>query len=492
MIIILNTEKPNTTSHKLVPQTMSTTTHIAVIPSPGFSHLVPIVEFTKRLVTNHPNFHITCIIPSLGSLPDSSKSYLDTIPPNINSIFLPPINKQDLPQGAYPAVLIQQTVTLSLPSIHQALKSLTSKAPLVAIIADAFAIEALDFAKEFNSLSFLYFPCSAFVLSLVLHFPKLDQEVSCEYKDLQEPLKLQGCVPINGIDLPTPTQNRSSEAYKMFLERAKRLFSVDGVLFNSFFELESSVIRALEQEGHGKISFFPVGPITQIGSSDSNDVDDEFECLKWLKNQPQNSVLYVSFGSGGTLSQKQINELAFGLELSGQRFIWVVRAPSDSANAAYLEATNEDPLKFLPQGFLERTKEKGLILPLWAPQVEILKQNSVGGFLSHCGWNSILESIQEGVPIVAWPLFAEQAMNAVMLSDGLKVAVRLKFEDDEIVEKEEIAKVIKCVMEGEEGKGMRERIKKLKDSAVNALKSDGSSIQTLSKLARKLESFGGI
>ncbi|WJX81479.1 hydroquinone glucosyltransferase [Trifolium repens] len=131
-------------------------THIAVIPSPGFSHLVPILEFTKRLVTNHPNFHVTCIIPSLGSPPDSSKSYLQTIPPNINSIFLPPINKQDVPQGAYPGIIIQLTVTLSLPSIHQALKTLNSKTPLLAIIADAFAFEALDFAKEFNSLSYLY------------------------------------------------------------------------------------------------------------------------------------------------------------------------------------------------------------------------------------------------------------------------------------------------------------------------------------------------
>ncbi|XP_045798148.1 hydroquinone glucosyltransferase-like [Trifolium pratense] len=472
---------------------MARKTHIAVIPSPGFSHLVPILEFTKRLVKNHPNFHVTCIIPSLGSPPDSSKSYLETIPPNINSIFLPPINKQDVPQGAYPGILIQLTVTLSLPSIHQALKTLNSKSPLVAIIADAFAFEALDFAKEFNSLSYLYFPSNAFVLSLVLEMPKLDEQVSCEYKDLQEPIGLLGCVPINGIDLPTPTKNRSSEAYKKYLQRAKGMYLVDGIIFNSFFELESSVIEALEQKGHGKISFFPVGPITQIGSSNNDDVFDEFECLKWLKKQPQNSVLYVSFGSGGTLSQRQINELAFGLELSGQRFIWVVRAPSDSVNAAYLENSNDvDPLKFLPNGFLERTKEKGFILPSWAPQIEILKQNSVGGFLSHCGWNSVLESIQEGVPIVAWALFAEQAMNAVMLSDGLKVAIRLKYEDDEIVEKEKIAEVIKCVMEGEEGKGMRERMKSLKDSAANALKDDGSSIKSLAHLASHWEKFGGI
>jgi len=472
---------------------MAKTTHIAVIPSPGFSHLVPIVEFTKRLATNHPNFHVTCIIPSLGSPPDSSKAYLQTIPPNINSIFLPPINKQDLPQGVHPGVLIQLTVTRSLPSIHQALKSLTSKTPLVAIIADAFAFEALDFAKEFNSLSYLYFPCSSFVLSLLLHLPKLDEEVSCEFKDLQEPIKLKGCLPINGIDLPAATKDRSHEGYKMYLQRAKSMYFVDGILINSFFELESSAIKELNQKSHGKICYFPVGPITQIGSSNNDVVGDELECLKWLKNQPQNSVLYVSFGSGGTLSQRQINELAFGLELSGQRFIWVVRAPSDSVSAAYLEATNEDPLKFLPKGFLERTKEKGLILPSWAPQVQILKQNSVGGFLSHCGWNSVLESMQEGVPIVAWPLFAEQAMNAVMLSNGLKVAIRLKFEDHEIVEKDKIANVIKCLMEGEEGKAMRDRMKSLRESAAKALNvKDGSSIQTLSHLASQMEKIGGI
>jgi len=472
---------------------MAKTTHIAVISSPGFSHIAPIVEFSKRLVTNHPNFHVTCIIPSLGSLPDSSKSYLETIPPNINLVFLPPINKQDLPQGVYPGILIQLTVTHSLSSIHEALKSINSKAPLVAIIADKFALEALDFAKEFNSLSYLYFPCSAFVLSFYLHWPKLDEEVSCKYKELQEPIKLQGCVPINGIDLHTVTKDRSGQAYKMYLQRAKSMYFVDGILVNSFFALESSAIKALEQKGDGKISFFPVGPITQIGSSNNDVVGDELECLKWLKNQPQNSVLYVSFGSGGTLSQKQMNELAFGLELSGHRFIWVVRPPSDSVSAAYLEDANEDPLKFLPKGFLERTKEKGLILPSWAPQVQILKQNSVGGFLSHCGWNSTLESIQEGVPIVAWPLFAEQAMNAVMLSDGLKVALRLKFEDDEIVEKEKIANMIKCVMEGEEGKAMRDRMKSLRESAAMALKvKDGSSIQTMTHLASQMEKIGGI
>ncbi|XP_061346437.1 hydroquinone glucosyltransferase-like [Gastrolobium bilobum] len=467
---------------------MAKTTHIAIVSSPGFSHLVPIVEFAKRLVEHHPNFHVSCIIPSLGSLQESSKAYLENLPSNLNSIYLPPINEEELPKGAYAGVLIQLTVALSLPSIHEALKSLSSKAPLAALVADIFAFQALDFAKEFNAMSYIYFPGAAMVLSLFLYMPKLDEEVSGEYKDLTEPIRLPGCVPLLGHDLPAPAHVRSHQAYKLFLERAKGMSLANGILINSFLEMESDTIRALEGEGNGKISYYAVGPITQIRST-TNEVERS-ECLKWLDNQPPNSVLHVSFGSGGTLTQHQINELALGLELSGQRFLWVLRAPSNLPSAAYLGATNEDPLQFLPSGFLERTREQGLVVPSWAPQVQVLSHNSVGGFLSHCGWNSILESIQEGVPLITWPLFAEQRMNAVLLTDGLKVALRPKVNEDDIVEKEEIAKVIKCLMDGEEGKGMRKRMKVLQDSASNALK-DGSSKRTLSKLASQWENLGG-
>ncbi|KAK7373470.1 hypothetical protein VNO80_06879 [Phaseolus coccineus] len=462
---------------------MAKTIHIAVVSSPGFSHLVPIIEFSKRLLKLHPNFHVTCIIPSLGSPPESSKAYLKTLPSNIHSIFLPPISKEQFPQELYVGLLIQLTVTLSLPSIHEALKSLSSKVRLTALVADAFAFQVLEFAKEFHALSYFYCPGSAMVLSLLLHLPKLDEEVSGEYKDLAEPIKLPGCVPLSGVDLPAPIQNRSSEAYKSFLERAKAMVIADGIIINTFLEMESGAIRALEEWGNRKIKLYPVGPITQKGSGNEAD-----ECLRWLDKQPNSSVLYVSFGSGGTLSQHQINELAWGLELSGQRFLWVLRAPNSSANAAYLEAAKEDPLEFLPRGFLVRTKEKGMVVASWAPQVEVLGHSSVGGFLSHCGWNSTLESVQEGVPLITWPLFAEQRMNAVMLADGLKVALRPTFNDDGIVEKEEIAKVINSLMEAEIGQGIRERMRTLRDSAANALK-DGSSKQTLSHLTSQWENL---
>ena len=122
-------------------------------------------------------------------------------------------------------------------------------------------------------------------------------------------------------------------------------------------------------------------------------------------------------------------------------------------------------------------------VPSWAPQVQILSHSSVGGFLTHCGWNSTLESVLHGVPLITWPLYAEQRMNAVVLCEDLKVGLRPRVGENGLVERKEIADVVKRLMEGREGGEMRKRMKKLEVAAVNALKEDGSSTKTLSELA---------
>ncbi|KAI9112746.1 hypothetical protein K1719_016249 [Acacia pycnantha] len=319
--------------------------------------------------------------------------------------------------------------------------SLNSKSPLAILISDPFASEVLSFTKELNqtALSFIYFPSSASSLSYCFYLPTLHENIPGEFRDVPEPIQIPGCVPLHGRDLPEPVQNRPAEYYKLALQRSERLLSVDGLLVNSFTEMEERAIRTMAQKESG----YPPD-----------------------------------------LSQDQINELAFGLELSGQKFLWVLRAPSDSVNAAYLGSSNtNNPLDFLPEGFLERTKEKGFVIPSWAPQIPILGHNSTGGFLSHCGWNSTLESTQNGVPLIAWPLFAEQKMNAVMLTDDLKVALRPKVNENGIVEREEVAKVVRTLMEGEEGKEMQKRMKELSHASINALKEDGSSTKALSQVA---------
>ncbi|TYH39826.1 hypothetical protein ES332_D12G203100v1 [Gossypium tomentosum] len=192
---------------------------------------------------------------------------------------------------------------------------------------------------------------------------------------------------------------------------------------------------------------------------------------------------------GGTLSFEQQTELAWGLELSQQRFIWVVRKPTDSTGAGTFfnagETNENDPKVYLPEGFLDRTQGVGFVVSSWAPQVTILGHHSTGGFLSHCGWNSVLESIVHGVHLVTWPLYAEQRMNSTMLVEDIGVAIKPKMEagQQNIVGRKEIERVVGMVMEGEEGKVIRSRVKELKESATKALDSSGSSYESLSCVA---------
>ncbi|KAE9460188.1 hypothetical protein C3L33_07887, partial [Rhododendron williamsianum] len=135
--------------------------------------------------------------------------------------------------------------------------------------------------------------------------------------------------------------------------------------------------------------------------------------------------------------------------------------------------------------FVDRTKGYGLLVPSWAPQAQILSHRSTGGFLTHCGWNSTLESVVHGVPLIVWPLYAEQKMNAVILTEDVKVALRPKVGENGIVGRVEIAKVVKGLMEGEEGKQVRARMRDLKDAAKRVLSADGSLTRSLSELAQK-------
>lgn len=251
-------------------------------------------------------------------------------------------------------------------------------------------------------------------------------------------------------------------------------------------ELEPGAIKELQKEEPGKPPVYPVGPLVKVDGVQAGSGPGS-ECLSWLDEQPHGSVLFVCFGSGGTLTSAQINELALGLEMSEQRFLWVVKSPNDGvANASYFSADSQgDPFAFLPKGFVERTKGRGFLVSSWAPQTQVLAHGSTGGFLTHCGWNSILESVVYGVPLVAWPLFAEQKMNAVLLTQEIKVALRPRVGEDGLVEKHEIASVVKCLMEGEEGKKLRYQMKNMKEAGARSLGENGSSSNHISQLALK-------
>ncbi|KAF8380091.1 hypothetical protein HHK36_027561 [Tetracentron sinense] len=457
--------------------------HIAIVPSPGMGHLIPLVEFAKRLVFHH-NLSVTFIMSSDGSPGKAQKLILDDLPKSISSVFLPPVSFDDLPDDVKIETRISLTVVRSLSYLRDTFKVLVANTRLVALVVDLFGTDAFDVAKEFDVSPYIFFPSTAMGLSVFLHLQKLDEEVSCEYRDLPELVKIPGCVPIHGRDLLDPVQDRKNEAYRWLLHHGKRYSLAEGIMVNSFMELEAGAIKALMEEESGKPPVYPIGPLIQTGSTSGADGSG---CLRWLDSQPRGSVLFVSFGSGGTLSHEQLNELASGLEMSEQRFLWVVRSPHEkAANATYFSAESiKDPFDFLPEGFLERTKGLGLVVPSWAPQIQVLSHGSTGGFLTHCGWNSVLESVVHGMPLIAWPLYAEQKMNAVMLTEELKVALRPKVNENGLVGREEITKVVKGLMEGEEGKKLRNRMRDLKDASAEVLSENGSSTKSLSDVVQK-------
>ncbi|KAK7372652.1 hypothetical protein VNO80_06039 [Phaseolus coccineus] len=210
-------------------------------------------------------------------------------------------------------------------------------------------------------------------------------------------------------------------------------------------------------------------------------------CMEWLDLKDENSVVYISFGSQNTISASQMMALAEGLEESAISFIWVLRPPVG------FDVNGEFKEEWLPKGFEERMRDskRGLLVHKWAPQLEILSHKSTGVFLSHCGWNSVLETLSYGVPIIGWPLAAEQTYNVKMLVEEMGVAVELTRSVETTISGEEVKKVIDIVMDKEgKGKEMKEKAKEIASDIRKAItekgEEKGSSLRAMDDLVRTI------
>ncbi|XP_068658158.1 UDP-glycosyltransferase 87A1-like [Aristolochia californica] len=197
----------------------------------------------------------------------------------------------------------------------------------------------------------------------------------------------------------------------------------------------------------------------------------------WLNNQPRQSVLYVSLGSFLSTSASQIEELANGLLASNVRFLWVGRGDVQ-----------------LLQEMIGGENETGLVVP-WCDQLKVLSHTSVGGFLTHCGWNSTMEGVFCGVPMLTFPLFWDQFVNSKMIVEDWGVGMRLKTEvGDKVVESGEISELVQRFMaaDGEESKEMRRRCGKLQKICKRAVEKDGSTQRNLKAFVMQVESCSGL
>lgn len=250
---------------------------------------------------------------------------------------------------------------------------------------------------------------------------------------------------------------------------------------NSFEELEPAYVK--ESKKVKKDKLWCIGPASLCNKDELDKAQrgnkssvDERHCLKWLDSWEPSSVLYACFGSLCKLIPAQLIELGLGLEASNKPFIWVVRGSNQLEELEKWIAENR---------FEERTKGRSLLIRGWAPQTLILSHPAVGGFLTHCGWNSTLEGICAGVPLITWPLFGDQFLNEKLVEQILKIAVRvgvessMKWGETEkigvMVKKENVMEAIDKLMDGEESQARRERATELAKMAKRAVQEGGSS-----------------
>jgi hypothetical protein len=357
--------------------------------------------------------------------------------------------------------------------------------PITCIVSDCIMMSCTEqVATSLKVPRAIFWPtCAVASISVCYSNFLLSQgHIPVKVSEAKNPEKLITCLPGNipplrPTDLPSfyRAQDPSDILFNAFLRESEKQFKADYVLVNTFEELEGrDAVKALSLNGCPALAIGPLflSNFCEGRDSGSSLWEEEGEsCLKWLDTQLPGSVIYISFGSVVVKSQTQLEQLALGLEASGQPFLWVLRLDIVGGQSVVL-----------PEGFEERTKDRALFVK-WAPQLKVLAHSSVAVFLTHGGWNSILESMSMGVPVVGFPHFADQFLNCRFAKEVWKIG--LAFEDVEVdehklVRKEEVEDVVRRMMATPEGKQLRDNVLKLKDSAWKAILRGGSSTLNIS------------
>ncbi|OEL15673.1 UDP-glycosyltransferase 71K2 [Dichanthelium oligosanthes] len=390
-------------------------------------------------------------------------------------------HRADLP--GHPSEYIQ----LYAPHVKEAIAGLA--APVAAVVVDFFGTPLLDVAHDLAVPAYVYFASTGAALALMLRLPAIYEEVySTRLREKQGVVDVPGMPPVPVASMPSPELND----YAWFVYYGRRFMEARGIVVNTAVELEPGVLAAIADgrctPGDRAPPVYPIGPVLTL--KPRADGQSPHECVRWLDGRPPASVVFICFGSRGWMRTGQVREVAAGLERSGQSFLWVLRGPPAGSSLYPTDANLGD---LLPDGFLERTKGKGFVWPSWAPQTEILAHAAVGAFVTHCGWNSILESLWHGVPMAPWPLYAEQPLNAFELVAcmGVSVELRVCTGRDNFVEAAELERAVRSLMGGsEEGRRAREKATKMKAACRNAVEKGGTSYAATQRVVQDmLESY---
>ncbi|XP_047081025.1 UDP-glycosyltransferase 88A1-like isoform X2 [Lolium rigidum] len=425
---------------------MATAKMVVLLPGQSISHLTPMMEFAE--VCLRRGLAVTVVVPdpTLTAPPFRSAicRYASRLP-SLAVHSLPPPPPPTHLGAVHPFIRMQAAFRSQAPSLRDFLRGLPA---VHALVADMFAVDALDVAAEVGVPGHLFYCTGANNLAVFLQLPSFCSRSGGDLKDL-------GDAPVSFPGVRTMPASHL----------------VDGVL-DSGTEL------------YAKTSVYCVGPLIAEGETE----EERHPCLPWLDAQPEHSVVFICFGSRCTVSLEQISEMAKGLEKSGHRFLWVLRAPPSFAAAT---GEPDAALSLLPEGFLARTADRGLVVTAsWVPQVDVLRHASTGAFLTHCGWNSTLEAVVTGMPMVCWPLEAEQWMNKVYIVEEMKVGIEVRgYKPGELVTADNVDATVRSIMdmESEGRRTVIERALAVKESAAAAWKEDGSSCAAFTEFVKQME-----
>ncbi|KAJ1291019.1 hypothetical protein BS78_02G287300 [Paspalum vaginatum] len=392
-------------------------------------------------------------------------------------------------------------VQFHAPHVEEAIAGLAL--PVAAVVVDLFCMQLLDVAGQLAVPRHVYFASTGAFLALMLRLPAIRDDLAVRLRDAdaEGTFHVPGLPPVPLAYMPACLSNGGKmRNYEWFEYYGRRLMDASGIILNSSVQLERGVLAAIADgrcvPGRPAPAVHAIGPVVWFSPA-HRELEPPHVCVRWLDTQPSGSVVFLCFGSNGFLDEAQVGEAAAGLERSGHRFLWVLRGPP-AAGSRDPSPTDADLDAALPAGFQARTQARGLVWPAWAPQKEILAHPAVGGFVTHCGWNSTLESLWFGVPMVPWPLYGEQHLNAFELVREMGVAVQLKGVvgaskvDLWFVEAAELEAAVRGVMGAtEEGRKAREKAADLKAACRKAVAEGGSSYVALRKLVRGISPGGG-
>ncbi|KAI3837890.1 hypothetical protein MKW92_000134 [Papaver armeniacum] len=450
--------------------------HILIVPYPSQGHINPMLQFSKRLISK--GLRITLAITVHVSKTMGTKINGPIAIETISDGFDDGGSKE----AGGPSVYVQRFKIVGSETLTQLIEKLqTSGNPVSCVVYDPFIPWVLDVTKEFGLIGAAFFTQSCIVGAIYY----------CVQKGLvkapvpaDQAFSVPGLPPLGASDLPSFVAGVGP--YPFLLDYLANQFAnihkADWVLFSTFDKLESEVLNWMAKSWQVR-GIGPTLPSMYLEKGIEDDKDYGFhifvpkraECINWLNTKKSSSVIYVSFGSISIVKQQQIEEIAMALLECKHNFLWVVREAEEC----------KIPSKFLE----EATPEKGLIIR-WCPQLEVLSHPAVGCFVTHCGFNSTLEGLSLGVPMIALPQWTDQPMNAKCIEDLWGVGMRPKADEEGIFRKKEIELCIRFQYQGLiNQKTVKENASKWKELAKEAVDEGGSSDRNIKEFVAQVMSF---